>query len=79
LQFLFSKNLAPIAGELARHFEAAAEFSLAIRYLRLAADAASARSASQEAATHMGKAIALLERIKCDATPPFTNILEQRI
>ena len=78
MEALFATDPSRVAAELAGHFELAAQFSDAIRYLRVAADAAAARFANREAAGHLERAIHLLERIESDTTSIRMDLLEQR-
>ena len=78
MEELFASDPTRVAAELAGHFELAARFSHAIRYLRIAADAAAARFANREAAGHLERAIQLLERVEYDTTSIRMDLLEQR-
>ena len=59
----YGKFAIEIAPELAMHFERGRDLPRAIRYLRLAADRASRRSAYPEAVTHLQNALALLRKL----------------
>lgn len=61
LEQLYGEQSADIAGELARHFEAAGLFDKAISYLQQAGDRAVRLSANDEALAHFYKVLALLE------------------
>ena len=63
---LYASDPKRVAAELAGHFEIAGDFGRAIRYLRLAADGASARQSHQEAARYLERALALVERLPED-------------
>lgn len=52
-----------IAGELAMHFEHGRDFERAIHYRRLAADNALRHHGHREAASHAGRALALLQEV----------------
>ena len=52
-----------IAAELAMHFERGRDYPRAVAYLQHAADTAVRRYANAEAATHLAKGLALLERL----------------
>ena len=78
VKVLYAADPARVAAELGGHFELAADYSQAVRYLRLAADAAAARFANQEAARHLERAISLLEEFDSDTTSIRMDLLEQR-
>ena len=61
LEQLYGEQSADIAGELARHFEAAGLFDKAISYLQQAGDRAVRLSANDEALAHFYKVLTLLE------------------
>jgi DNA-binding winged helix-turn-helix (wHTH) protein/tetratricopeptide (TPR) repeat protein len=75
---LYAADPNRVAAELAGHFELAGDYLQAVLFLRLAADAAAARFANQEAADLLGRAIDLLERIELDTTLIRMDLLEQR-
>jgi DNA-binding winged helix-turn-helix (wHTH) protein len=75
---LYAADPSRVGAELAVHFELAGDYPQAVRFLRIAADAAAARFANQEAAGLLGRAIGLLERIESDTTPVRMELLEQR-
>ena len=75
---LYAADPIRIAAELAGHFELADDYPEAVRFLRIAADAAAARFANQEAAGLLGRAIDLLERIHSDTSSIRMDLLEQR-
>jgi DNA-binding winged helix-turn-helix (wHTH) protein len=57
---VFEGRLSEVAPELAHHFEAGAEWTRAVRYLRLAADTAGWRYAHQEATALLQHALAIV-------------------
>ena len=59
LETLYDQEAAGVAVQLARHFVEAGLSDKALRYLRLAADQATARYAHREAADYYGRALAL--------------------
>jgi tetratricopeptide (TPR) repeat protein len=75
---LYAADPNRVAVELAGHFELADDYSQAIRFYRIAADAAASRFANQEAAVLLGRAIDLLERFDSDTTSTRMELLEQR-
>ena len=75
---LYAADPIRVAAELAGHFELADDYPEAVRFLRIAADAAAARFANQEAAGLLGRAINLLERIHSDTSSIRMDLLEQR-
>jgi predicted ATPase len=63
LEALFSKQLSDVAPELADHFEKCADWSRAIKYLRLAAERAARRCAHREATALLEQAFALATKL----------------
>jgi hypothetical protein len=76
---LYASDPKRVAAELAGHFEIAGDFDRAIRYLRLAADGATARQSNQEAARYLERARGLVERLPDDRRSTCRmDLLEQR-
>jgi DNA-binding winged helix-turn-helix (wHTH) protein len=75
---LYAADPNRVAAELAGHFELAEEYCQAVRFYRIAADAAAARFANQEATVLLGRAINLLEKIGADTTSTRMELVEQR-
>lgn len=61
LERLYGEQSADIAGEIARHFEAAGLLDKAVSYYQQAGDRAVRLSANEEALAHFSKGLALLE------------------
>ena len=75
---LYAADPIRVAAELAGHFELADDYPEAVRFLRIAADAAAARFANEEAAGLLGRAIDLLGEIHSDTSSIRMDLLEQR-
>ena len=76
---LYASDPKRIAGQLAGHFELAGDLPRAIRYLRLAAEVATARYSSQEAAQYLERAFTLVERVpEAERATIRMDLLEQR-
>jgi DNA-binding winged helix-turn-helix (wHTH) protein/predicted ATPase len=63
MEEVFTTRLGDVAAELAYHFEAGAEWTRAITYLRLVADTAERRYAHREAATTLQRTLALMHHL----------------
>lgn len=76
---LYAADPKRVAGELAGHFEIAGNIDRAIRYLRLAAEVATARQSNQEAARYLERARVLVERLPEERqSESRMDLLEQR-
>ena len=63
LEALSSESLSDVASELADHFEQGSDWSRAIKYLRLAADASRRCLAKREAIAFLHRALAMVHRL----------------
>jgi predicted ATPase len=76
---LYAADPRRVAGELAGHFEIAGDFDRTIRYLRTAADVATARQSNQEATRYIERARSLVDRLPEDRrSATRMDLLEQR-
>ena len=66
LEALYSTQLHEVASKLAHHFEASADWPRAIKYLRLAAEAAERRCGHQEAIALLQRALASASRLPAE-------------
>jgi DNA-binding winged helix-turn-helix (wHTH) protein/tetratricopeptide (TPR) repeat protein len=63
LEALCAENLSDVASELADHFKQGSDWSRAVKYLRLAADASRRRLAQREATAFLQSALALVHHL----------------
>jgi DNA-binding winged helix-turn-helix (wHTH) protein/tetratricopeptide (TPR) repeat protein len=63
LEALFANTLTEVAGELAYHFEAASNWTSAVRYLQIRAEIAGRRYAPREAASFLQHALELTRKL----------------
>jgi predicted ATPase len=77
LEALFSERLSDAAPDLADHFEKAADWARAIKYLRLAADRAGKRYAHRDATVLLQQALGLAGKLSdADRAATETEILQ---
>ena len=77
MEELFAGALREVAAELAYHFEKGADWSRAVKYLRLAADGTAGRSAIEAAIGNLQHALALAAKLALpERVPAETEILE---
>ncbi|MBV8145519.1 MAG: hypothetical protein JO184_10975 [Gammaproteobacteria bacterium] len=69
LEALYSKRLDEVASELAGHFEESGDWPRAIKYLRLAAEAAEPRRGHSETVTLLERALSLTSKLPAEHRP----------